>query len=265
VIIGVLSETKRREMIKEGDLILLYKDPKRKYLIRAKKGTFHTDKGFIQLNDIIGRKLGECITTNLGEGFYILKPCLWETIMKIHRQTQIIYPKDTGIILLKSGIYPGAKAIECGCGSGALTVALANFLRPDGKIFSYERRGEFLEIARKNVEKSGLSSWVEFKLREITDAFEEENVDFVMIDIGSPWDLIDAAYKALKPGCRIAAICPSFEQLTHTVFGLQEKGFVNIETLEVLVRNILVRRDRTRPEQRMPSHTGFLILASKTI
>ena len=251
-------------MIKEGDLILLYRDQKRKYLIKARDGQFHTDMGVIQIAEIIGKDFGVSIKTNVGEVFYVLKPNLWETVMKVNRKTQIIYPKDIGIILLKSGIFPGARALECGCGSGALTTALANFIRPSGKVFSYERNEEFLENSRKNVEKAGLSSWVEFKLKEVKEDFDEDDIDFVMIDIGSPWDLIDAACKALKPGGRLATICPTFEQLTRTVFSMEEKEFINIETLEVLVRKILVRREKTRPEQRMPSHTGFLVFASKT-
>ena len=84
-----------------------------------------------------------------------------------------------------------------------------------------------------------------------------------MIDIGSQWELIDAAYKSLKGGCRLASICPTFEQLTKFVFALEDKGFVNIETMEILLRKILVRRGKTRPEQRMPCHTGWLVFATK--
>ena len=251
-------------MINKGDTILLFKDPHRNYLLTVKEGSFHTDKGFIELDKLIGQDFGICVTTNMGEKFYVLKPSTWDTVMKINRKTQIIYPKDIGIILLKSGIGPGSRVIECGCGSGGLTVAMAHFVRPAGKIFSYERSPDFLNNTKRNIEKAGLIESVEFKHREIQESFDEQDIDFIMIDIGSPWDLIDAAKKALKGGCRLATICPSFEQLTHTVFDLEDKGFVNVETLEVLTRRILVRKGKTRPEQRMPSHTGFLVFASKT-
>lgn len=251
-------------MIKKDDLVLLYKDPVRSYLTKVKQGRFHTDKGFIDLEEIPKKHYGDSIKTNLGEKFYILKACLYERIMKIKRKTQIIYPKDIGIVLLKSGIFPGAKVIECGSGSGALTIALANFVRPKGKVYSYERNKDFLANAKKNLEKENLTDWVTFRNKEVKEKFVEKNVDFVMIDIGSPWELIDAARASLKPGCRLATICPSFEQLTQTVFCLEEKGFVHIETLEILTRRILVRRGKTRPEQQIPSHTGFLTFASKT-
>ena len=250
-------------MINQGDLVFLYNDERRNFLLRAEEKTLHTDKGFLKIGSLIGRKFGGKTETNLGFSFYILRPYLYEMIMKVGRKTQILYPKDIGMIIIRSNIFPGAKVIESGIGSGALTTALANFVRPNGRVYSYERNKEFLDNARKNLEKNGLSDWVEFKHREISDEFDEKEADFVMIDIGSPWDLIDAAYKALKGGCRLATICPTFEQLTRTVFSLEEKGFVNIETMEILLRRILVRRGKTRPEQRMPCHTGWLVFATK--
>ena len=201
----------------------------------------------------------------MGESFYVLAPYLYELMMKVHRKTQIIYPKDAGLILTKTTIFPGAKVIEAGIGSGSFTTALAHFVRPTGKVYSYERNEEFLKNAQKNIQRNGLAPWVEFKHLEVVDKFDEEMVDFVMIDIGSPWELIDAAYAALKPGSWLATICPTYEQLTKTVFTLEDKGFVNIETIEILTRRILVRRGKTRPEQRIPSHTGFLVFASKII
>ena len=250
-------------MIKQGDLIFLYHDEKRNFLIKVEEKTLHTDKGFLKVHSFIGKKFGEKVETNLGIHFYILRPYLYEMIMKVRRKTQIMYPKDIGMILTRGNIFPGAKVIESGIGSGGLTTALANFVRPTGRVYSYERNEEFLNNAKKNLEKNGLSEWVEFKHQEITDEFDEKDADFIMIDIGSPWDLIDAAYKSLKGGSRLATICPTFEQLTRTVFTLEEKGFINIETMEILLRKILVRRGKTRPEQRMPSHTGWLVFATK--
>jgi len=250
-------------MIEQGDLIFLYNDERRNFLTKVTKNTLHTDKGYIKLDSLIGKEFGEKVLTNLEIPFYILKPYLYEMIMKVKRQTQILYPKDIGMILTRAHIFPGAKVIESGIGSGALTTALANFVRPNGKVYSYERNEEFLKNAKKNLEKNGLDKYVEFNHLEVTDDFPQKEVDFVMIDIGSPWDLIDAARKSLKGGHRLATICPTFEQLTRTVFTLEEKGFINIETMEILLRRILVRRGKTRPEQRMPSHTGWLVFATK--
>jgi len=252
-------------MVKEGDLIFLYHDERRNFLTKVTSRTLHTDKGFIKLIDLAGKKYGQRVETNLGLPFYILRPYLYEMVMKVRRKTQILYPKDIGMILSRTQIFPGAKVIEAGIGSGALTTALANFIRPNGRVYSYEKNKEFLDNAKKNLQKNGLSEWVEFKYCEVIDEFDEKEVDFVMIDIGSPWELISAAYKSLKGGARLATICPTYEQLTKTVFALEEKGFVNIESMEILVRKILVRKGKTRPEQRMPSHTGWLVFATKIL
>jgi len=250
-------------MIKENDLVLLYKDHNRNYLVKITQNQFHTDKGFVELKEAIGKELGSKLSTNLNEDFYLLRPTLHNLVLKIKRKTQIIYPKDIGIILTKGTIFPGAKIIETGTGSGGLTTAMANFVRPNGKVYTYEQRPEFYENAKRNIEKYGLSDYVQFKNMEVQGEFEETDADFVMIDIGSQWDLVPAAYKALKGGCRMATICPSFEQLTRTVYTMEDVGFIDIETVETSVRHILVRRNKTRPEQSIPSHTGFLVFGTK--
>lgn len=250
-------------MINEGDLILLWKDERHNYLMKAQKGRFHCDKGYIDTDQFIGKDYGECVKTSLGSGFYLLKPNLSDMVMNLKRLTQILYPKDIGYLLMKANLFPGAIAIESGIGSGALTTAMANFIRPTGKVISYERNEEFIKNSRKNLEKNGLLEFVEIKHREVTDSYDETNVDFVMIDIGNQWDLVPAAHKALKGGCYMATICPTFDQLTQTVFKMEGVGFVNIETVEIQVRRILVRRGKTRPEQHMPCHTGFMVFGAK--
>lgn len=251
-------------MLKENDLVLLYQDERRNFLIPLRPGKFHTDKGTIDMSAIIDKmSFGDYILTNKNFPFYILKPTLYELVMKVKRQTQIIYPKDIGMLLLKNNIFPGARVIEVGCGSGALTTALACFVRPTGKVYSYEKREEFLANALKNVTKNGLNQWVEFKNTLITDQFDQNDVDFIMLDMPTPWELIPAAYRSLKSGCSLSLICPTYDQLVHSVACLKQNNFTNIETLEVFTRRILVREGRTRPEQRIPSHTGFLVFATK--
>jgi len=252
-------------MINEGDLILLWKDERHSYMMKASKGRFHCDKGYIDTDQFIGKEYGDCVKTSLGSGFYLLKPNLHDMVMHLKRQTQIMYPKDIGYLLMKADIFPGARVIESGIGSGALTTAMANFVRPAGKVICYERNEAFIKNARKNLEKHGLDEFVEIKHREITteSGFDETDADFVMIDVGNQYDLVPTAYRALKSGRAMATICPTYDQLTKTVFTMEETGFVNIETVEIQVRRILVRRGRTRPEQHMPCHTGFMVFGAK--
>jgi len=252
-------------MIKKGDLVILFSE-RRNYLVEVTDKLFHTDKGYIDLKELEQKNWGEKVLTNKGEVFYILKPTLEDLIMKgVKRFTQIIYPKDAGLIIVKSGINSESKVIEVGTGAGAFTIALANFLKPKGKLISYEKRKEFYELAKKNLEKAGVLNFVKLKNKEIKDRFDEKDADFIFLDLPTPWELIEAVYKALKPGFRCAGILPTVNQTEKFVISLKEKGFVNIETIEVLVRRILVREGKTRPEQQMPSHTGYLIFATKTI
>jgi tRNA (adenine57-N1/adenine58-N1)-methyltransferase len=252
-------------MINEGDLILLWKDDRHNYLMKAVKGRFHCDKGYIDTHEFIGKEFGDGVKTSLGSGFYLLRPNLSDLIMNLKRQTQIMYPKDIGYLLMKANLFPGAICIESGIGSGALTTAMANFVRPTGKVISYERNEAFIKNALKNLEKHSLAQFVEIKHREINpgDSYDETEVDFVMIDVGNQYDLVPAAYKALKGGAYMATICPTYDQLTQTVFTMEEVGFTNIETVEIQVRRILVRRGKTRPEQHMPCHTGFMVFGAK--
>lgn len=252
-------------MIKTNDVLFLYHDERRNYLTKVQGGRIHNDLGFIETQALVGKEFGDTVFTSLGYPFHILQPTLDDRVMHIKRMTQIVYPKDIGLILVKANIFPGAKVIECGVGSAALTTALTNFVRPTGKVYSYERSPEFLENARRNLERAQLSEWWEGKNIEIgpQDEFDQKDADFIFCDIGSQWDLIPPAYKSLKGGCRVSTICPTFDQLTKTVFTMEETGFVNIETIEVLVRRILVRRGKTRPEQHMPCHTGWLVFGTK--
>ena len=133
--------------IAEGDFILLYLKQRKDYLIRVEAGkTFHTHKGFIKFDDVIGKPYGTRIVSSLGHEFVALKPQLRDYVMKSARQTQINYPKDIALIILFSDIGPGSRVVEAGTGTGAMTTAIANYVRPNGKVYSYEIREEFQKV-----------------------------------------------------------------------------------------------------------------------
>jgi tRNA (adenine57-N1/adenine58-N1)-methyltransferase len=252
--------------IKEGSGVFILSPDNKTYLVTVKSGkSFGTHLGQVPLDEAIGLEYGERIYSNLRHPFIVLEPTLEDRMMKVKRHTQIIYPKDAGIMLLKCGITSGMKVVECGAGSGALTIALANAVAPDGMVYTYDRREEFLENARQNVENAGYGDYVEFKLRQAQEGFDEEDVDVAIIDLPSPWDGIPAAARALRGGGRIASLSPTYNQVERCVERLEEEGFVLIETIEVLVRNIRVARGKTRPVDRMVSHTGFLTFGRKAL
>ncbi len=255
-----------REIVQEGDYIALYtKNKKRKYIVRAETGkTIHTNEGAVELSSIIGAKYGETCKSNVGEPLLISKPSFIDLIYSVFkRRTQILYPKDVAAILLLSGVAPGARVVEAGTGSGVLTAFLARLAAPDGKIFSYDIRKDCLKIARENLARVGLADKVELKLQDITEGIEEENVDAVVLDMPSPWLVVNHAWTALKPGGSYTAFIPTFNQMERVVEKLRKTGFVEIKAFEIIERPFKVKTGETRPETLIIGHTGYIVYGKK--
>ncbi len=146
--------------IAEGDDVLLYLDKERTYQIRAKSGEqFHTHKGFILLSDMIGKPFGSTIASSLGVEFYALRPLIRDRVLKTDRRTQVLYPKDIGYILYQIGIGSGSTIVEAGTGSGALTISLANAVKPEGRVYTYEIDERSQRIAAGNIDRSNLKQY----------------------------------------------------------------------------------------------------------
>ncbi len=167
--------------------------------------------------------------------------------------------------MIFSGIGPGSHVVEAGTGTGALTSALAHYVRPDGRVYSYERRQEFLENAEKNLKRAGLMEYVELRNRDVTDGIDESNIDSVVLDLATPWLVIPHAYSALKPCGTVVSFSPTVDQTVRTVEALGEDGFVDVETIECLLRRMQTERGRTRPHTLMTGHTGYITFARRAI
>ncbi|MEO0083861.1 MAG: tRNA (adenine-N1)-methyltransferase [candidate division WOR-3 bacterium] len=252
-------------MLKVGELVLFYHNERAKYLITVQSsGHFSTHKGNISFAEVLTKDFGDIVNTHTGTPFYILKPTLADLSMKVRRTTTIVYPKDAGLMILQSFVFPGARVIECGTGSGALTMILANFVRPNGKVYSYESRPDFSENARSNVARVGLDEYVEFFVCDVEkEGFNQQAVDAVFIDLPEPWIAIKPAYDALKGGHSFVSLSPNTEQVRKTKTVLELEGFVRIKVVELLERELLVRITGTRPVERMISHTAYLVFAQK--
>ena len=254
------------QTIAEDDWILLYLSPRKTYMVKAEKGkTFHTHKGFVKFDDIIGKEWGCSLTSSLGFKFTVLKPLLHDYIMKSARETQINYPKDIGLIVMFSGIGPGSIVVEAGTGTGAMTTALTHYVKPDGKVYSYEIREEFKRTAEKNLRRAGLIDFVELKSKDITAGIDENNVDSVILDLAIPWVVIPIVYTALKPSGTIVSFSPTIDQVVKAVEALQENGFVDIQTVECLMRGMQIERGKTRPHTLMTAHTGYITFGRKAL
>jgi tRNA (adenine57-N1/adenine58-N1)-methyltransferase len=254
------------ETIAEGDDVYLYLDRKRTYLVRVEpEKSFHTHKGYIQLGDLIGKEYGTRIASSMCIEFVALKPNLRDHIFKTSRRTQISYPKDISLIILYSGIGPGSRVVEAGTGTGALTSAIAHYIRPTGRVYTYEVRQEFQNNARKNLERAGLLDFVELKEGDVTLGIEEKDVDAVILDMATPWLVVPHAYAALKGSGVLVSFSPTIDQVVKVVEALAEYGFVCVETVETLIRFMQVERGKTRPETVMTGHTGYLTFARKAV
>ena len=254
------------QKIVENDNVLIYLDARRTYMLKMQAGqTFHTHKGYIKLDELIGKEYGEPIKSSLGIYFTTLKPILTDFIMKSSRNTQIIYPKDAALIVMFSGIGPGSRVIESGTGTGSLTTALAHYVGSTGKVYTYELRPEFQKNAAKNLQRSGLIANVEMKSGDVTLGYEERDVDAVILDLAVPWLVVPHAYEALKPSGVLVSFSPTIDQVVKTTEALKENNFVFIETIECMMRAMQVERGKTRPQTLMTGHTGYITHARKIL
>lgn len=252
------------DMIQDDDDVLFYLDNKRTYLVKVSlQESLHTHKGVIKFEDVIGKSYGTAIASHSGTKFIMLKPSIYDYIKKMRHATQVIYPKDIALIVTYTNIGPGSRIIEAGTGSGVLTTALAYYIKPTGKVYSYEYRPNFLAIAQKNITRTGLKQYVELREHDVTEGFTVTNVDAVILDLATPWLIVPYATKALKVGGRFLSFSPTIEQVVKTTTALDTQGFINIETVETILRRIKVKEGQTRPETLMIGHTGYITHARK--
>ena len=247
-----------------NDLVLLVSEDRKRFFVHLSPGTvFHTHKGQVSHDDIIGRPLGRVVRSHNDHAFLVLSPSIHDLSMNVRRATQIVYPKDIGYILMKLNIVPGTRVIEAGTGSGALTIALARYVSPGGRIYSYDMRDDMLRLAAKNLALAGLADAVDLKLRDISQGFDEEGVETVFLDVRTPWDYLPPTVAALRDGGFFGAILPTANQVIELLAGLESGPWADIEVSELLLRTYKTVPGRFRPEDRLTPHTGFLIFARK--
>lgn len=251
-------------LARAGDLAELVGLRHKHFIITLQPGAdFQTHRGVLQHDDLIGRPWGSQVFSHMGSPFFLLQPALADLLNDLPRNTQILYPKDIGFILITMGVGPGRKVVEAGTGSGSMTIALAHAVGPDGRVASYEQRAETQKLARKNLERVGLAGRVDFKLRDIAEGFDENDADALFLDLPNPFDYIPQVRRALKPGGFLCSLLPTFNQVERILYALRQNHFAFIEVCEILLRYYKAEPSRIRPTDRMVAHTGFLIFARR--
>jgi tRNA (adenine57-N1/adenine58-N1)-methyltransferase len=223
----------------------------------------HTHLGIIDVSSTIGMEYGSAIRTTEGKLIFLMEPTVHDFIMKSERKTQIVYPKDFGFIAARTGLKNGSKVVEVGTGSGALSTFMASIVKPDGHVYSFDINSEFMTIAKKNLEKSGMLKYVTIHEHDPHHGIDIRDADVVTVDLGDPWTVVEQVYSALKGSGAFVAICPTMNQAEKTTTELKKSGYADIECVELMSRYIEAREGMTRPSMRMIGHTAYLVFARK--
>ncbi len=253
--------------LRAGERITLTDGKGRRHsVLLAAGGRFHTTKGAVEHDELIGGPEGVVVTSVGGTQYLAMRPLLNEYTVTMPRGAAVIYPKDAAQILMGTDIFPGARVVEAGVGSGALTCNLLRAIGPTGRLTSYERRDDFAVIARRNVENflGGPHPAWDLVVSDLVESLTPEPVDRVILDMLAPWECIDAIAEVLVPGGVICCYLATTTQLARTVETLRvHGGFTEPEATESLVRAWHAEGLAVRPRHDMVGHTGFLVTARR--
>ncbi len=250
-----------------GERVLLVDQRNRRYLVKLAPGqTWHSHGGGVPHDLLIGSPEGIVVHSATGMGFRAFRPRMADFVLKMPRGAQVVYPKDVGAILVETDVFPGARVLEAGTGSGALTMALCRATGPDGRVVSYELRPEFQATAAANVETflGKLPPWLELREGDVRQvAGTGERYDRVLLDLPEPWGVLEAVDAVLDPGGIVCGYLPTTVQVQQLVLALEADGYEHLETFEVLHRSWHVTDRSVRPDHRMVAHTGFVTVARR--
>lgn len=251
-----------------GERVLLIDGGGRRYMVKLQSGgTFHFHGGAVPHDLILGSAEGTVVHSTTGAGLVCLRPTLADFVLKMPRGAQVVYPKDMGAIVIQADIAPGSRVLEAGTGSGALTIALCRATGPEGRVVSYDTREDFHERAAGNVEAffGKVPSWVDLRVGDVREiAATGEVFDRAVLDLPEPWSVLPEVAGALRPGAILCTYLPTTNQIQQCVLALEQGGFAEVDTFEVLLRPWHVTARSVRPDHRMVGHTGFITVGRKS-
>jgi tRNA (adenine57-N1/adenine58-N1)-methyltransferase catalytic subunit len=256
-----------RGPLEAGEWVRLTDTKGRRHNICLQAGKqFFTNRGSIDHDDLIGRLEGFSITSSAGGEYLVFRPLLNEFVVSMPRGAAVVYPKDAAQIVAMADVFPGARVVEAGAGSGALTCSLLRAVGPQGLVSSYERRQEFADVADQNVRQFFDGPHPAWKLTvgDLVECLEETDLDRVILDMLAPWECVDRVAGALTAGGIVCAYVATTTQLSRTVETLRAHGgFTEPQAWETLVREWHVEGLAVRPGHKMSGHTGFLVTARR--
>ncbi|WP_349827811.1 tRNA (adenine-N1)-methyltransferase [Brevibacterium litoralis] len=263
--------TDRRGPLKVGDKVQLM-DPKGHYhtVVLHRSEVFHTHKGQVRHDDLIGRPEGIVVENDGGVAYQVFRPLLEDFVLSMPRGAAVVYPKDAAHIVTMADIFPGATVVEAGLGSGALSLSLLRAVGDHGLVHSFERREEFATIAAGNIrdffggEHPAHRLTVGDLVEELPQAFAPGTVDRVVLDMLAPWETLEAVATALAPGGVVMCYVATATQLSRTAEAMKASGhFTDPTAFESMIRGWHLEGLAVRPEHRMVGHSGFLIMARR--
>lgn len=252
-----------KAVVEQNDIVVLIDKNLRKILVNTNGKTDRIRGiGVIDPKTLIGKEYG--FKYEIGnKQFWLLVPSLQDKLQGLHRQAQIILPRDAAHILMHCAIEPGQRVLEAGIGSGSLTIALASAIAPSGLVISYDIRKEFVDHAMRNLKQANLAQFVTIKIKDVTEGIEEKDVDAIILDIPNPWLAVMSAFTALKVGGYLCTYSPLISQVEQTVKAIKQHPFIECKTFENIQREMIVSKHGTRPSFEMLGHTGYLTFARK--
>ena len=256
----------RGHVFREGDHALLIDRKQRHYLVRLRSSSaFESHVGRFAHDDLIGQDEGSWVTTGRGHWLLAVKPTMADFTRTMPRIATVVYPKDLGAILIQGDIFPGARVLEGGTGSGAVTITLLRAVGEHGQVVSYDVRADMIERALTNVGDVFPSHPnLTVKQGDVYDGFEEEELDRIVLDVPEPWRVVPHASEGLVPGGILLSFLPTVLQVYELTKALRaQRTFHVIETIEVLMRPWSVGGRSVRPAHRMVGHTGFITTARR--
>lgn len=250
-----------------GEACLLFDSKGRRYLIELVPGAqFHHHHGLLPHDAIIGVEEGTTLHSSLGRPLVALRPRLADFALKMPRGAAVVYPKDTGAILVWADIKPGNIVVEAGTGSGALTMALARAVGKEGRVISYEQREDHAELAAKRIKGffGFVPEQIDLRVGKVEEDLSQHRPDRIVLDLPEPWHSVPIAAQCLSPGGIFCCYVPTVPQVQQVRDALEGAGnFLDVMSFEVMMREWAVDGRSVRPSHRMIGHTGFITIARK--